>query len=565
MARTVGIGNQDFATIIENNLFYVDKTSFIKEWWESFDNTTLITRPRRFGKTLTLSMLNYFFSVEYAGKGELFDGLSIWQYKEFRELQGTYPVIFLSFADIKENTFEKTYEKICQNLFDLYLRFEYILSNDRLRSSAEYYQEIKHSLLRAENTAYASSALQSLTTFLYTYYEKKVIILLDEYDTPLQEAYVYGYWDELVMFTRGLFNATFKTNPYLERALMTGITRVSKESIFSDLNHLKVVTTTTEKYMTAFGFTKEEVSAALAEYELTDKEDEVKRWYDGFTFGSVTDIYNPWSIINYLDSKRFSAYWANSSSNLLVSTLLQTGDISIKSHFQDLINEKTICCSLDEEIIYSQLDENENAIWSLLLASGYLKLTSMPCFEDEEPAYYLALTNFEVLRMMRGLIKGWFRKSSTNYNNFITALLNDDIAYMNTFLNEISVSIASNFDSGTKPSERAPEKFYHGLVLGLIVELSDRYHITSNRESGFGRYDVMMEPLEQSLPAYIFEFKVMNKTDGEQTLEDTADAALGQIENKAYATELISRGFSPKQIHKFGFAFQGKSVLIKRG
>lgn len=562
MARTVGIGNQDFATIIENNLFYVDKTSFIKEWWESFDNTTLITRPRRFGKTLNLSMLNYFFSVDYADKGYLFEELEIWKYKKFRELQGTYPVIFLSFASVKTNTFANTRKQICWIISNLYQNYRFLLETNLL-SDVEKKQFC--SVQDDMDDATVCYSLYNLSEYLHRYYGKNVIILLDEYDTPLQESYVYGYWDEFATFTRGLFNATFKTNPYLERALMTGITRVSKESIFSDLNHLKVITTTTEKYMTAFGFTKEEVAAALVEYNVTEKAEEVKRWYDGFTFGSVTDIYNPWSIINFLDSKRLGAYWSNSSSNLLVSTLLQTGDITTKEHFQDLINQKPLCCPLDEEIIYSQLDENENAIWSLLLASGYLKLTNMPCFEDEEPIYCLALTNYEVLRMMRGLIKGWFGKASTDYNNFVTALLKDDVAYMNTFLNEVSLSIASSFDSGKKPSERTPENFYHGLVLGLIVELSDRYHITSNRESGFGRYDVMLEPLDRSLPAYIFEFKVMNTADGEQTLEDTVNTALSQIERKAYATELISKGFQPSQIHKYGFAFHGKSVLIKRG
>ncbi len=301
MARTIGIGNQDFETIRKEGYFYVDKTHFIREWWESGDNVTLITRPRRFGKTLNMSMLEQFFSVDYAGRGDLFEGLSVWQEEKYRQLQGTYPVIALSFADVKEKTYQDARKRICEILMDLYNRFSFLAESDRLSESEKM---IYRQYQTGTGERMEAGSLKTLSCYLMRHYGKKVIILLDEYDTPMQEAYVNGYWEELVAFTRGLFGATFKTNPYMERALMTGITRVSKESMFSDLNNLEVVTLTSEKYMDSFGFTEEEVFAALEEYGLSGQKQQVKDWYDGFTFGSKKDIYNPWSIINFLDKKR---------------------------------------------------------------------------------------------------------------------------------------------------------------------------------------------------------------------------------------------------------------------
>ena len=290
MARTVGIGIQDFGKIIENHCFYVDKTDFIREWWDSNDDVTLITRPRRFGKTLNMSMVEQFFSVDYAGRKDLFEGLSIWENETYREIQGTYPVISLSFAHIKESSYEMARLKICQLLVNVYSDYEFLLESEALsKSDKTYISRITEDM----NDADATLALFQLSKFLYQYYGKKVIILLDEYDTPMQEAYVDGYWDELAAFTRSLFNSTFKTNPHLERGIMTGITRVSKESIFSDLNNLEIVTTTSDKYATAFGFTEEEVFAALEEYNLIGKKDSVKRWYDGFILVGIKIFITP--------------------------------------------------------------------------------------------------------------------------------------------------------------------------------------------------------------------------------------------------------------------------------
>ncbi len=558
MKKIVSIGNQGFEDIRINDNFYVDKTAFIKEWWEARDIVTLITRPRRFGKTLNMDMLKCFFSNKYAGRQDLFEGLSIWEEEKYRKLQGEYPVISLSFADVKQTNYIDAVKMIKFIISDAFREYRDIMQSDRFTETDRQRFEMVNPTM---DDVTAQRALKELGGYLETYYGRKVILFLDEYDTPMQEAYVGGYWDEFTAFIRSLFNSTFKTNPYLERAIMTGITRVSKESIFSDLNNLKVITTTSNCYEQCFGFTEPEVFEALDSFGLSSQKQAVKQWYDGFIFGNHKDIYNPWSITNFLGEQKLKAYWAATSSNHLVDRIIRTASSEVKEQMEDLLEGKEVVVTFDEQIVFNQLEQNESAIWSLLMASGYLKPEQVE-YRGElmKPWYHLKITNLETRVMFFEMFAGWFQNKDASYSHFMQALVQDDLEAMNYFMNRMTNATFSYFDVGGDGYQQ-PEKFYHGFVLGLMAEQTENYVIKSNRESGFGRYDIMMLPKKEALPGIIMEFKVRSSRK-EKSLEETVGAALQQIKERNYDAELLSLGIPEERIRHYGFAFDGKNVLI---
>ena len=558
MKKIVSIGNQGFEDIRINDNFYVDKTAFIKEWWEARDIVTLITRPRRFGKTLNMDMLKCFFSNKYAGRQDLFEGLSIWEEEKYRKLQGEYPVISLSFADVKQTNYIDAVKMRKFIISDAFREYRDIMQSDRFTETDRQRFEMVNPTM---DDVTAQRALKELGGYLETYYGRKVILFLDEYDTPMQEAYVGGYWDEFTAFIRSLFNSTFKTNPYLERAIMTGITRVSKESIFSDLNNLKVITTTSNCYEQCFGFTEPEVFEALDSFGLSSQKQAVKQWYDGFIFGNHKDIYNPWSITNFLGEQKLKAYWAATSSNHLVDRIIRTASSEVKEQMEDLLEGKEVVVTFDEQIVFNQLEQNESAIWSLLMASGYLKPEQVE-YRGElmKPWYHLKITNLETRVMFFEMFAGWFQNKDASYSHFMQALVQDDLEAMNYFMNRMTNATFSYFDVGGDGYQQ-PEKFYHGFVLGLMAEQTENYMIKSNRESGFGRYDIMMLPKKEALPGIIMEFKVRSSRK-EKSLEETVGAALQQIKERNYDAELLSLGIPEERIRHYGFAFDGKNVLI---
>ena len=562
VARTIAIGEQDFSKIIEKDCFYVDKTNFIKQWWENGDTVTLITRPRRFGKTLTMRMVEQFYSIRYAGRKNLFENLSIWKEEKYRRLQGTYPVIFLSFANVKANNYKDAREGIIQEIADVYDQYVYLLNDQKV---TDHEREVFYKVNESMSDMTAARSLLRLSSLLFKYYNQRVIILLDEYDTPMQEAYVNGYWEKLVGFIRGLFNAAFKTNPYLERGIMTGITRISKESIFSDLNNPVSATVTSRKYETAFGFTECEVFQALEEYQLLDQADEVRQWYDGFRIGACDSIYNPWSITQFLDNREIKPYWANTSSNRLVTKLIRKSDVSTKLIMEELLQGNSFYTSMDEDVIYADLDTKKSAMWSLLLAGGYLKVLQTVKNRRGKTEYELSLTNMEAVSVFDEMVTGWFSSSRLSYSDFSDALVSGDKKFMNEYMNAIAMETFSYFDTGVEFLEsKRPENFYHGFVLGIIADLRGIYKVTSNRESGEGRYDVLLEPYEPKTDdGIILEFKVFNPKK-DSCLEDTVKTAIQQIIDKKYASILGTKCGWDK-IRIYGFAFRGKEVLIDGG
>ena len=565
LSAKVVIGYQDFEDFTCGQQFYVDKTHFITEWLREGTKITLITRPRRFGKTTLLSTVRMFFDPRYADHPEYFCKLRVWQDERSRSMFGSTPVISTSFGGCKGIDYKQSIRGMMGQLRTMYGHHEYLLDSPRLSDrDKELFKETKCAFFN-NDTSYIENSIRYLCELLYKHFGVKPIVLIDEYDTPLIEAYTDGYWDEMITTCRQLFHNTLKENDYLGRAIITGVTKVSKNSLFYDLNNLLVATVTDDIYTDCCGFTEQEVMDALKCQNIDDMK-KVKEMYDGFIIGHQKDIYNPWSILNYLDSQQYTTYWANTSANSLVAKLVREGNRNIKSKFEKLLCGECIWSEIDEQIVYDQLNGNEQAVWSLLLASGYLKVLSYEKYKDipegTEPKYQLALTNLEVKLMFHRMIHDWFAMARPDYNDFIKAMFAGDVDAMNEYMNRVALQTFSYFDTGDRASGAEPERFYHGFVLGLLVDLQDRYYLKSNWESGFGRYDVMLEPKNPGKDnAVILEFKVRS-TRKEKSLEETAQSAITQIRERKYSEELRMKGITEDQIKEYGFAFEGKTVLI---
>ena len=536
--KRLAIGIDDFRKIIKEDCYYVDKTKFIEAVLEDASNVKLFTRPRRFGKTLNMSMLKYFFDVRESEENrELFNGLDIEKSKYIDE-QGKYPTILISLKSIKYETWEESLEQLKSLVSNLYNEFEYIREclNE---SEIELFNDI---WFKKENGEYANS-LKNLTSFLYKYYKKEVILLIDEYDIPLITAHKYGYYNEIINFYKIFLGEALKTNQYLKMGVLTGIIRVIKTGIFSDLNNLKVYSILEKKYSEFFGFTEEEVKKALQYFNIEEELANVKYWYDGYKFGNL-ELYNPWSIINFLDGRELKNYWVGTSENFLIKNILENSTSRTNEILDKLFNEEEV-----EEAITGTSDlsilMDSKEVWELLLFSGYLTVKE----KLDDDIYSLKLPNMEVKKL--------FKKEFINvhfgislFRKTMEALKNLNFNDFEKYFQEIMLKSTSNWDT-------SKEAFYHGLSLGMLSYLDNDYYVTSNFEAGFGRYDVVLEPKNRNDRAFILEFKV---AEAENKLEKLSKEAIKQIEEKKYDINLKSKEI--KEITSVGIAFYGKKLKV---
>ena len=544
LKRGLPIGTENFGEIIEQGSFYVDKTAFIEEILKDNAKVKLFTRPRRFGKTLTLSMLRYFFDIENKNKNrELFSELYI-SNSEYIKYQGQYPVIFVTFKDLKEDTWEECLKSVKSLISDLYDKYSFI------RKSLDDKNKKKFDKIFYEEDGNYEKGLLDISKYLYRYYGKRVILLIDEYDTPLINAYEKGFYDKAITFFSTLYSSVLKTNDYLQTGVLTGILKVVKEGIFSGLNNIEVYTVLDEHYSSFFGFTEKEVEKTVKEYGLADEIAKVKKWYDGYKFGN-SEIYNPWSILKYLKRGKTESYWINTASDLTILRLLKQANDSMFEGLLNIFNGENSVQQIDVSSEMNNMQDSQE-IWRLMLFSGYLTVDK----KIDEKIYSLKLPN----------VKSFFKEKFLDYNykenkslfkKMINALLLKDITKYEEILRKILLNSMSYHDGAKE------EKFYHNLILGMLLYLDDKYSIKSNIEEGYGRTDVLMFPLNKKVnPGFIFEFKVSEKGDDE-SMEKAVNEALNQIKDKEYEVEMQQH--KVRDILNLGIAFNGKKVKVKLG
>ncbi|MCL5260057.1 MAG: ATP-binding protein [Gammaproteobacteria bacterium] len=558
MALQLPLGYDDFREIVENKLDFVDKTLFIKEVLDDYKTkVTVITRPRRFGKTLNLSMLRYFLAGEVDSRPTkgLFDNLKIAKVKgNYLTHQGQYPVIFVTFKDIKTLTFKDALEHFQILVQNLFRGYRYVIESHKVGADEK---KMFQQLLAGEcSQSLLEQSLKFLSELLYKHHGKKVYILVDEYDTPIQSSYVNNYYDEMINFTRGLLGTALKTNTYLERAVITGVIRVAKESLFSGLNNITIYSVLHTKYSEYFGFTEKEVSDLLVQAKMTDRAEEIRNWYNGYQFGN-TVIYNPWSIVNCINENSLQPFWVNTSDSALIRDLVIRASVDFKSQIEELLQNRTIAHIIDEHVVFGDLKNNPGAIWSLLVTSGYLKVLNPQLVEDGWLCT-LAIPNQEIYQVYRSMIKRWLSEGRDIewYNNFLQDLLTGNIDGFAKRLEHIMQQIVSYHDIA-----KEPEGFYHGLMLGFTASLNkEQYEIKSNRESGNGRFDILIAPKNLEQLGIIIELK-SEKIPKISSLKKAAKKALSQIEKKNYIAEFLGRGLT--RVMKIGIAFCGKEFALE--
>ncbi len=549
----IGIGESDFKGLRIRNNYYIDKTMYIKDIIDNESRVLLVTRPRRFGKTLNMSMLRYYFDIKQKDSKELFKGLKILEQEDkYTSKLGAYPVIYLTLKDAGLMNYEMMIMQLKTIMMELFYEHRELLDGE----IAEGERVIFNKILSASATDVdLLNSLKMLSKLMNQYYKKSVILLIDEYDVPLQNAYVEGYYDEAVKFFKTFFGTTFKDNPYLEKTVLTGVSRVAKESIFSGANNFDVYTVLDNEFADDFGITEEEMDKIIKDFNIQEEKEEIKKWYDGYKIGEVEGIYNPWSIINYLNKKVLMPYWVNTSSNDLIKLVLKNSS-TIKEKIERLLKDEEIEVPINLETVIVGIENNENNIWGLMLGTGYLKVVQV--VDLNKRLYRVKFPNYEIKYLFEEIIDDWFRDKVIG--NDLESILKDLVTLnMKEFEKKFEVLVKEMF-SYMDVGENTAENFYHAFVLGMLVGLKDSYYVNSNRESGFGRYDILLEPKDKDGNSFIMEFKVLEDRE-EKTIEDTIKNAKKQIEEKGYESNLRERGF--RNITKMVYAFKGKEVKIE--
>lgn len=549
----IGLGESDFKRLRTTNNYYIDKTLYIKHIIDNQSRVILVTRPRRFGKTLNMSTLRYFFDCEKKDTDKLFEGLKIMgQGEKYTSKLGAYPCIYITLKDVRGSNPEEMMLLFQTELNELFIDHANLLKSEKI---FDVEKEMFNTVLNLKaNKIQLQGAIKLLSRMLYREYEKPVMLFLDEYDVPLQNAYVQGFYDEAIEFFRTFYGTTFKDNQYIEKTVLTGVSRVAKESIFSGANNFKVFTILDNEFAEDFGITEQEIDKIIKDFDIKDDKEEIKRWYDGYKIGDKEGIYNPWSILNYLTDKKLIPYWVNTSSNDLIKLILKNSS-TIKQKIETLLRGEEITVPINFETIIVGIEQNEDNIWGLLLGTGYLKITEVVSLA--ESIYKVALPNYEIKNLFEGIIRDWF--SNKVIGNDLRSILNDLVTLnMHEFERKFIVLVRQMF-SFMDVGENTAENFYHAFVLGMLVCLKDTYYVNSNRESGFGRYDIMLEPMDKNGNSFIIEFKVLDDL-LETTIEQTIENAKKQIIDKKYEENLIERGF--KNITRMVFAFKGKEFKM---